>query len=76
MPLMFNKNQSEILGKLVNSYCNETLYMLKEEQDKYFVSAVDNDGEEFMVEFDRDQAVAWIGQEGVSAYESASFLSA
>lgn len=50
MPLMFNKIQSDVLGVLETKDATETLYMLKEEDNKFFVSIVDhtrNDDESY-----------------------------
>jgi hypothetical protein len=39
---MFNKVQSDVLGVLETKHSTETLYMLKEDEGKYFVSIIDH----------------------------------
>ncbi len=61
MPVMFNKYQSDEIGKFVSAYNSETVYMLREEDEqKFFVSSVDNDGEEFLFEMTKCDAVDWV----------------
>lgn len=58
MPLMFNKLQSDVLGTIETAENTETLYMLREESNKFFVSIIDHtkNDEESYYEMMSDEA--------------------
>lgn len=61
MPLMFNKNQSDVLGTLETNDVTETLYMLKEESDKFFVSILEHSkNDESFYEMMSDEAAFFL----------------